>query len=124
MIKNLSILISKRLFLGLVFLREAKQGISCNISFSLTIIDFEVVSRKFLCLVDLRKTRTFCIHESAKIIIINENEELVFVVLQVVVPNLKSFNNNQKLLIVGFVTCLGWIHLFQEKKYRVPLAKL
>lgn len=54
-IKNLSIFISGYFFLSLVLLWEVKQSISWNISFSLMIINLEVVSKKFLGPADLTK---------------------------------------------------------------------
>lgn len=41
--KNLEILISESVFLVFFSLEKVRQGVSHNISFSLTIIDFKVV---------------------------------------------------------------------------------
>ncbi len=76
--KNLRILISESLFLGLTSLREAKQGISCSISLSLTIIDLEVVSRELLGLSDLTRAQTLCIYELAEVIMVIQDKNLVF----------------------------------------------
>ncbi len=76
--KNLSILISKRFFLGLAFLWETRQSISRSISFSLTIIDSEVVSRELLGPVDLMRAQAFRIYKLTKIIIVSKDENLVF----------------------------------------------
>ncbi len=76
--KNLSVLISERFFLGLASLGEARQSISRSISFSLTIIDSEVVSRELLGLADLTRAQAFRIHESMEVIMVSKNEDLVF----------------------------------------------
>ncbi len=91
--KNLSILISERFFFGLVSLQKARQSISCSISFSLTIIDPEVLSRELLGPADLTRAQAFCIHESTKIVMVSKDEELVFAALQVVAPSFESLNN-------------------------------
>ena len=91
--KNLSILLSECFFLGLAFLEEARQSISCSISFSLTIIDLKVVSRKLLGATDLVRAQAFCIHELTKIIIVSKDKDLVFAAFQVVAPSFESLNN-------------------------------
>ncbi len=92
--KNLSIFISKCFFLDLASLWEARQSISCSISFSLTIIDSEVVLRKFLGPADLTRAQAFCIHELTEVIIVSKDKDLVFAAFQVVAPSLKGFNNS------------------------------
>lgn len=86
--KNLSILILKCFFLSLTFLWEVRQGISCSISLSLTIIDLEVVLKEFLSPADLTKAQAFLIYELTKIVIVNKNEDLVFTAFQVVASSL------------------------------------
>ncbi len=122
MMKNLGVLISESLFLGLASLGEARQGICRSISLSLIIIDSEVVSRELLGPADLTRAQAFRIHESAEVIMVNKNEDLVFAAFQVVAPSLKGFNNSQELLIVGFVPSLSGDHLPREKGYGVPVA--
>ncbi len=94
MMENLGVFISKSLFLDLASLREVRQGISRSISFSLTIIDSEVVSREFLVPADLTRAQAFCIHKSTEIIMVSKDKDLVFVAFQVVAPNFKDFNNS------------------------------
>ncbi len=93
MMKNLSILISERFFLGLASLWEAKQSISRSISFSLTIIDLEVVLRKFLGSTDLMRAQAFYIYELTEVVMVSKDKDLVFAALKVVTLNLKSLNN-------------------------------
>ncbi len=76
--KNLSILILERFLLGLASLEEARQSISRSISFSLTTIDSEVVSRELLGLADLTRAQAFRIHESTEVIMVSKDEDLVF----------------------------------------------
>ncbi len=120
--KNLGVFISESLFLGLASLGEARQGIRRSISLSLMIIDLEVVSRELLGPADLMRAQAFCIHKSAEVIMVSKDEDLVFVAFQVVVSSLKSFNNSQELLIMGFVPSLSGDHLSREKGYCVLLA--
>ncbi len=94
MIKNLGVLISESLFLGLVFLGEARQGISRSISLILTIIDSKVVLRELLGPADLTRAQVFCIYESTEVIIVSKDEDLVFAAFQVVAPSFKGFNNS------------------------------
>ncbi len=76
--KNLSILISKSFFIGLASLWEARQSISYNISFCLTIFDLEEVSREMLSPADLMRAQTLRIYESTEVIMVNKDEDLVF----------------------------------------------
>lgn len=76
--KNLGILIFESLFLGLALLTEARQGINRNISFFLTIIDLNVISKQFLGLVDLAKAYFLHIYYSTEIVMIIKDEDLVF----------------------------------------------
>ncbi len=93
--KNLGVLSSKGLLLGLASLGEARQGISGGISLSLAIVDSKVVSREFLGSSDLPGTQALGIHESAEIVIVGEDEDLVFEALQVVAPSLEGLNDGQ-----------------------------
>lgn len=92
--KNFSILISERFFFSLASLKKAKQGINCSIILFLTIIITKVVWQEVLVPSDLSRAQAFDLHESAKIGIINKNEELKFVAFIVMMPNLKSLNND------------------------------
>ncbi len=76
--KNLGVLISKSVFLDLASLREAKQGISCSISLSLTIVDSKVVSRELLGSADRTRAQTLRIHKLTKVIMVSKDRELVF----------------------------------------------
>ncbi len=122
MMKNLGVLISESLFLGLASLGEVKQGISRSISLFLTIIDLEGVLRELLGLADLMRAQTFRIHESTEVIMVSKDKDFIFAAFQVVAPSLKGFNNSQKLLIVSLVPSLSRDHLSREKGYWMPLT--
>ncbi len=77
--ENLGVFISESHFLGLASLGEARQGISRSISFSLTIINSEVVSRELLGPSDLTKAQAFRIHESTEVIMVSKDKDLIFV---------------------------------------------
>ncbi len=76
--KNLVVLISESLFFDLASLRKARQSISRSISLSLIIIDLKVVLRELLGPADLTRAQTLCINELAEVIIVSNNEDLVF----------------------------------------------
>ncbi len=77
--KNLGVLISESLFLGLASLGEASQSISRSISLFLTIIDSEVVLRELLGPADLTRAQALCIYELTEIIMVIKDKDLVFV---------------------------------------------
>ncbi len=79
--KNLSILILEFFFLGPASLRETRQSISHSISFSLTIIDLEVVSKELLGPVDLTRAKAFHIYILTEVVIVSKDYDLVFAVL-------------------------------------------
>lgn len=93
--KNLSNLILEHFFLRLASLEKARQSISCSISFSLIIIELEIVFKKLLGSADLTKAQAFHIHELTKVIMGSKNNNLVFAAFQVMVPSHKSFINSQ-----------------------------
>ncbi len=93
--KNLGVLSSKALFLGLASLGEARQGVSDGNGFSLAIVDSKMVPKEFLGPSDLSRTQALGIHESAEIVIVGEDEDLVFAALQVVPPSLEGLNDAQ-----------------------------
>ncbi len=78
--ENLEVLIFESFFLGLTSLRKARQSISCNISLSQIIIDTKVVSRELLRLADLIRAQTLCIYESAEVIMVNKDKNLIFAI--------------------------------------------
>lgn len=55
-----------------------KQSIDYNISPVLTIIDFEVIIKKYLSPANLTKTLAFDIYELTELIMINKDKKLIF----------------------------------------------
>ncbi len=76
--KNLEVLISKSLFIGLAFLMEVRQGISRTLSFSLRIIDSKIVLRELFGSADLTRAQTLCIYKLAEVIMVSKDKKLVF----------------------------------------------
>ena len=71
-------------FLGLeglfslcTLLRISKQGVSNSISFALTIVILQVVTREFLDLVDLFQAQTLCIHKSVEVVLVNKHKNFM-----------------------------------------------
>lgn len=76
---NFHTVISKYLFLNLIFLWEVTQGISRTINFVLIVIYLEVVWKSFLGLANLLGAQTVWFYETLKIIEIYDNNNLTFV---------------------------------------------
>ena len=81
------------LFFLSIPLRILKQSIGNSICLALTVIDLEVVMRKFLSLADLSETQTFCIHKSTKVVVVNKDKDLMFVIFWIVLLGFKCLNN-------------------------------
>ena len=118
MMENLEVFISKSLFFGLTSLREVKQGISCNISLSLAIIDFKMVLKKLLSLADLTRTQILYIHELAEVIMVSKDKDFKFAVFQVKAPSFENLSNSPELLIISFVSSLSGNHFSKKNATR------
>ncbi len=95
--KNLGVLNSMSLFLGLALLEEARQGVSHSIRLSLIIINSKVVLKKILGLMNLIRAQTFYIHQLSEIIMVSKDKDLIFAALQVKTLSFQGFNNSQDL---------------------------
>ena len=62
-------------FLLRTSLRVSRQGISSSVSFALTIIDSEVITREFLGPADLPGAQILCIHELSKVVMVGKHED-------------------------------------------------
>ena len=122
--KDSSVLSSKVGFFFIILLRETRQSVCSSICFSLTIIDLKRIARKLLSLADLAKTQALCIHESSTIIVISENDNLVFATFQIITPCFEDFNDSQKLTVVSFVSSFGRNHFTREVGQRMPSARV
>lgn len=92
--KNLSIFIFEYYFLNLVSLGKARSNITYSIIFFLDIINLKVVLEERLGLVNLIKTQILHIQELIEVVIVSKDKDLLFVVFQIIIQNLKSFNNS------------------------------
>ncbi len=106
---------SETLFFGLAFLWKAKQGVSSSISFFLTIIGSELVSKKLFGKTDLMGAQSFCIYELAEIIMVDQQKNLVFTAFQVMAPSFESLKNGEKFLMLRLVARLYRNDLFRKK---------
>ena len=75
--EDLGVLSSECLFFGLTSLWEAGEGIGNSICFALAVIDSEVVPGELLGPANLPGAQALGIHETAKVIMIGENEDFV-----------------------------------------------
>ena len=82
------------IFFILVFLKKPWQSIYSYIFLALAIINLKIVLRKLLSLTDLLRAQTLWIHETTKVIVVHKNENLIFVIFQVVAPSFEYFNNS------------------------------
>ena len=64
-----------------------------------------MILRELLGPTDLLGAQALCIHESTEVIVIRKDENLMLAAFQVVTPRLESFDDSQKLTIVGLVSC-------------------
>ncbi len=93
--ENLGVLSSESIFLSLASLEEARQGISSSISFSLAIVDPEVIPGEFLGSTDFPGTQALGIHEWAEIVVVGQDENLIFAAFQIMPPILECLNDSQ-----------------------------
>ena len=78
---NFDVLCSEGFFLFSAPLRIPRQGISSSISFALTIINLEIVTREFLDPADLLGAQTLCVHKLLEVIIIGKLDDFMSKVL-------------------------------------------
>ena len=75
--QDFDVLCLEGVFFLSVPLGVSKQGMSSSVSFALTIIDSEVVTREFLGPADLSGAQTLRIHESSEVIIVDKHEDFM-----------------------------------------------
>ena len=78
--EDLDVLGIQGVFLFCTLLRVSRQGISSSVSFALTIIDSEVVTREFLGPADLPGAQTLRVYELTKVVVVYKAEDLVFAI--------------------------------------------
>lgn len=90
----------------------------------LAIIVSKIVFKKFLGLSNLFATQIVDINIFAKIVIINKDQKLKFVVFKIIIISFKGFNCYQEFLIMSFVLSFCWEHFSKEKNSSVLLPKI
>ena len=78
-------------------------------------IDLKIISKKLLNLINLSKIQILDIYKKIRIIIIYKNWNFIFAIFELKASSLKSFNKNQKLVILGFVLGLYKNYFSQNK---------
>ena len=73
---------------------------------------------------DLFGAQTLCIYETIKIIMVRKNKNLMLAAFQIVTPCLKSFDDSQKLTVVGLILCFCRNHFPRKIRSWVPLAQI
>ena len=68
---------AKSFFFLITPLRLSRQGIDIFVCLALAVIDFEVVTRKFLSPWDLPGAQTFHLHKSFEIVIVGKHEDFM-----------------------------------------------
>ena len=76
-VQNLDVLCSEGLFLLNTLLRVSRQGIGSSVSFALTIVDLEVVTRELLGPADLSGAQTLCLHEPTEVVVVDKHENFM-----------------------------------------------
>ena len=122
--KNSAILSSELIFLILTSLGKSWQSICNSICLALAIIDLEMVSKELLSSTNLSGAQALCIHVVTGVIVVSKDENLMFSAFHVVAPCFESFDDSQKLTVVGFVPCFRWNLFPQKKRYGMPLAQI
>ena len=81
-----------------------------------------MVLRELLGSTDLSGAQVLRIHELTEVMMVRKDENLMLAAFQIVTPRLKSFEDSQKLVIVGFIACFCWNYFPRKERYRVLLA--
>ena len=75
--QDFDVLCSESVFFLSVPLGVSRQGISSFVSFALTIIDSEVVTREFLSPADLSGAQTLRIHVLSEVVMVGKHEDFM-----------------------------------------------
>ena len=75
--QDFDVFCSEGVFFLSVLLGVSRQGISSSVSFALTIIDSEVVTREFLGPADLPGAQILRIHELSEVVIVGKYEDFM-----------------------------------------------
>ena len=91
--KDSAILSSELILLILASLGKPRQSICSCICLALAIIDSKVITRELLGPTDLSGAQALRIHESTKVILVREDEDLMLAAFQVIAPSLECLND-------------------------------
>ena len=84
----------------------------------------EMIARELLGVINLSGAQAFHIHEVTKVVVVCEDENLVFAIFWIVPSCLKDFDDSQKLTVVGLVPSFRKNDLPKKKDYWMPLAQI
>ena len=77
MVQDFDVLCSEGVFFLNVPPGILRQGISSSVSFALTIIDSDVVTREFLGPADLSGAQTLCVHELSEVVMVGKHKDFM-----------------------------------------------
>lgn len=115
--KDSSLLSLKSSLFFIISQKKTKQSIGSSAGITLTIIYSKIVYKKLLGRAHLITAQNFYIHETTKVIMIDEYEKFVVVAFKIVSLYFKDFNNGQNLTIVSFILYFSWNHFSGEIGY-------
>lgn len=79
-VQNLGVFSSQSSFCFGILLKVSRQGISSSISFTLSIIDLEMVSKKVLSPTNLLRAQAFYVHKVVQVVVVRKNEDLILAI--------------------------------------------
>lgn len=80
-----------------------KKSISSSINLVLSIIDPEMVVRRFLSSMDLPKAHVFCMHNATQVIIVCRTKDLIFTTFSIMTSGFQNFNNYQIFTVINLI---------------------
>ena len=92
--KDLAIFSSELIFFILASLQKPRKSICSCICFALAVVNSKMVLGELLGLADLSGAQTLRIHEATKVVVVCEDEHLVFATFQIVTPCLEGFDDS------------------------------
>lgn len=91
--KDLGILTSTLFSFVRASLGKARQGVSSSVSFTLSVIDSEMLPKEFLSPSDLTRAQALRVHKPTEVVVLGEHEDFVLTTFQVELPGFGSFKN-------------------------------
>ena len=81
-----------------------------------------MIMRELLGPTDLFGAQALRVHELTEVIIVHKDEIFMLAAFQIVTLRLEGFDNSQKLIVMGLVSCLYRNYPSRKERYWVPLA--